>query len=57
MALTQKWPLNLNEVVWLRNGNELSNKVISGCAVEETFERTKCGGFPIFRLNYFLPIL
>jgi hypothetical protein len=56
MALAQKWPLrkqplNLNEVLQLHNGIELSKKVISGCAVEKIFERTKSGGLPIFSLN------
>ena len=48
MAPTQKWPLrkrplNLAEVLPLRNGIEFSKKVIP--------ERTKSGGLPIFSLN------
>ncbi len=55
MAPTQKWPLrkrplNLAEVLRLRNGIELSKKV-PGCAVEKILERTKSGGLPIFSLN------
>ena len=56
MAPTQKWPLrkrplNLAEVLRLRNGIELSKKVLSECTVEQIFERTKSCGLPIFSLN------
>jgi len=56
MAPTQKWPLikrplNLAEVLQLRNGIGLSKKVLPGCAVEKIFERTKSGDLPIFSLN------
>ncbi len=56
MALTQKWPLtkrplSLAEVLRLRNGIELSKKVLPGCAVEKILERTKSCGLPIFSLN------
>ena len=56
MAPTQKWPLrkrplNLAEVLRLRNGIEFSKKVIPGCAVEKILERTKSGSLPIFSLN------
>ena len=56
MALTQKWPLikrplNLAEVLRLRNGIELSEKVIPGCAVKKILERIKSCGLHIFNLN------
>ena len=56
MAPTQKWPLrkrplNLAEVLRLRNGIELPKKVLPGCTVENIFERTKSCGLPIFSLN------
>ena len=56
MAPTQKWPLrkrplNLAEVLRLRNGIELPKKVLPGCTVENIFERTKYCGLPIFSLN------
>ena len=56
MAPTQKWPLrkqplNLSEVLLLRNGIELPKKVLPGCTVEKILERTKSGGLPIFSLN------
>ena len=51
MALTQKLPLCLAEVLRLRNGIELSKKVLPGCAVEKILERTKSCGLPIFSLN------
>ena len=55
MAPTQKWPLrkrplNLAEVLRLRNGTELPKKV-PGYTVEKIFERTKSCGLPIFSLN------
>ena len=56
MAPTQKWPLrkrplNLAEVLRLRNGIELPKKVLSGYTVEKILERTKSCGLPIFSLN------
>ena len=56
MAPTQKWPLrkrplNLAEVLRLRNGIELSKKVLPGCTVEKIFEKIKPCGLPIFSLN------
>jgi len=56
MATTQKWPLrkrplNLAEVLRLRNGIELSKKVLPGCAVEKILGRTKSASLPIFSLN------
>ena len=56
MAPTQKWPLrkrplNLAEVLRLRNGIELSKKVLPECAVEKILEGIKSGGLPIFSLN------
>ena len=56
MAPTQKWPLrkrplNLAEVLRLRNGIELPKNVLPGCAVEKIFERTKPCDLPIFSLN------
>ena len=56
MTPTQKWPLrkrplNLAEVIRLRNGIELSNKVLPGCAVEKILQRTKSDDLPIFSLN------
>jgi len=56
MTPTQKWPLrkrplNLAEVLRLRNGIELPKKVLPGCTVEKIFERTKSYGLPIFSLN------
>ena len=56
MAPTQKLPLrkrplNLAEVLRLRNGIELPNKVLPGFTVDKILERTKSGGLPIFSLN------
>ena len=56
MAPTQKWPLrkrplNLAEALQLRDGIELSKKLLPGRAVEKILERTKFGGLPIFSLN------
>jgi len=56
MAPTQKWPLrkrplNLAEVLRLRNGIELSKKVLPECTVEKIFERTKSCGLPTYSLN------
>jgi hypothetical protein len=56
MAPTQKLPLekrplNLAEVLRLRNGIELPQKVLPECTVEKIFERTKSYGLPIFSLN------
>jgi len=56
MALTQKWPLIkrpliLAEVLRLRNGIELSEKVLPGCAVKKILERTKSYGLHVFNLN------
>jgi len=56
MTLSQKLPLrkrplNLAEVLQLRNGIELPKKVLPGCTVEKIFERTKSCGLPIFSLN------
>ena len=55
MAPTRKWPLrkrplNLAEVLRLRNGIELP-KQVPGYTVEKIFERTKSCGLPIFSLN------
>ena len=56
MAPTQKWPLrkrplNLAEALQLRDGIELSKKVLPGCAVEKILLRTKSDDLPIFSLN------
>ena len=56
MAPTQKWPLrkrplNLAEVLRLRNGIELPKKVLPGSTAEKIFERTKSCGLPVFSLN------
>ena len=56
MTPSQKWPLrkrplNLAEVLRLRNGIELSKKVLPGCTANKILERTKSGGLPIFSLN------
>ena len=56
MILSQKWPLrkrplNLAEVLRLRNGIELSKKVLPGCTADKILERTKSGGLPMFSLN------
>ena len=56
MAPTQKWPLrkrplNLAEVLQLRNGIELSKKVLPRCIADKILERTKPYGLPIFSLN------
>lgn len=56
MAPTQKWPLrkrplNLAEALQLRDGIELSKKVLPGCAVEKILKRTKSNDLPTFSLN------
>ena len=56
MAPTQKWPLrkrplNLPEVLRLRNGTELPKKALPVCTVEKILERTKSDGLPTFSLN------
>jgi len=55
MALAQKWPLrkqplNLNEVLQLRNGIALSKKVLDAL-LRKSSKKTKSGGLPIFSLN------
>ena len=56
MIPTQKWalrkrPLNLAEVLQLRNGTELSQKVLPECTAEKFLKKTKPNGWPIFSLN------
>ena len=56
MTPSQKWPLrkrplNLAEVLRLRNGIELSKKVFPRCTADKILERTKSGGLPMFSLN------
>jgi hypothetical protein len=56
MLPTQKWPLrkrplNLIEVLRLRNGIELPKNVLPGCTAEKILKKTKYSCGEIFSLN------
>jgi hypothetical protein len=56
MTSTQKWPirkrpLDLAEVLRLRNGIELPKKILSGFNNEKTLKITKSDVWPLFSLN------
>jgi hypothetical protein len=56
MTPIQKWPLikrplNLAEVLQLRNGIEISQKTHSGSTSEKILKRSRSDGWAMFSLN------